>query len=305
MHEIAEFRAFNRFHTNLVGALDERLLDCDVSLPQARVIYEIATAPTDAPVTATRLGAQLRLDAGYMSRLVSGLEARGLIERRQAPDNAKRLILALTPAGEILFQALNAGAIAEIRALLDPLPRGDQTALVGAMRRIRKLLGDRMPERPIMIREPRPGDLGVITSRQAKLYADEYGWDWTFEGLVAEIVGKFVQTFDPKMERAWIAEYEGEIVGSVLVVKEDDATAKLRLLYVDKLARGKGLGGRLVDETMAFARSAGYRRMVLWTNDCLVSARKIYEAAGFELVKSEPHHSFGKDLVGQYWGRDL
>ncbi len=303
---ITEFRAFNRFHTHLVGALDEKLLDSELTLPQARVLYEVANSTRSAPVSAADLSAQLRLDPGYLSRIITALEVRGLLVRVHDPEHGKRLLLALTPEGSTVYQSLNAATVAEMSTLLGPMSEADRRALIDSMRTIRRLLGDKMGEpRPVIIRSSRPGDLGLVISRQASLYADEYGWDWTYEGLVADILGDFVKAYDPARERAWIAERDGEVVGSVFIVKADEVTAKLRLLYVDKAARGAGLGRRLVEECLAFARSAGYRRMVLWTNDCLTAARRIYEATGFTLDREEPHHSFGKDLVGQYWSRDL
>ncbi len=303
---VTEFRAFNRFHTHLVGALDEKLLDSDLTLPQARVLYEVANSSRSAPVSAADLSAQLRLDPGYLSRIITALEVRGLLVRVNDPEHGKRLLLALTPEGGTVFQSLNAATVAEMSTLLAPLSETERRALINSMRTVRRLLGDKMGEpRPVLIRGARPGDLGFIISRQASLYAEEYGWDWTYEGLVSDILGQFVKNYDPAAERAWIAERDGEVVGSVFVVKLDATTAKLRLLYVDKAARGAGLGRRLVEECLAFARSAGYRRMELWTNDCLTAARRIYEATGFKLDREEPHKSFGKDLVGQYWSREL
>jgi DNA-binding MarR family transcriptional regulator/GNAT superfamily N-acetyltransferase len=303
---ITEFRAFNRFHTHLVGALDEKLLDSELTLPQARVLYEVANSTRSAPVSAADLSAQLRLDPGYLSRIITALEVRGLLVRVNDPEHGKRLLLALTPEGSTVYQSLNAATVAEMSTLLGPMTEADRRSLIDSMRTIRRLLGDKMGEpRPVIIRSPRPGDLGHVISRQASVYTEEYGWDWTYEGLVADIIGQFVKTYDPAFERAWIAERDGEVVGSVFVVKVDTATAKLRLLYVDKAARGAGLGRRLVEECLAFAKSAGYRRMELWTNDCLTAARRIYEATGFNLDREEAHHSFGKDLMGQYWSRDL
>lgn len=303
--DIAAFRRFNRFHTRLVGALNDRLLASDYSLPQVRILYEIANAPPDAPPSARELGGILRMDTGYLSRVVSRLEGEGLIERTPSPENAKRLALTLTPSGREVFAGLNAASAEEVVTLLAPLSEANRRQLVGAMRRIRRLLGDTSNDRTFILRDPAPGDLGWITHRHGALYAEEYGWDWTFEALVAEIVGQFAKDFIPGKERCWVAELDGEIVGSVFVVRQDDETAKLRLLYVDPAARGLGLGRRLVDECVRFARASGYKRMVLWTNDVLASARRIYQAAGFKLIEEEPHHSFGKDLVGQFWGRDL
>lgn len=303
--EIAAVRRFNRFHTRLVGALNEHLLASDYSLPQVRVLYEIANAGEDRSPSARELGEVLRMDTGYLSRVVSGLEGDGLIARTPSADNAKRLALTLTAEGHRVFDGLNAASAEEVAALLEPLSETERGQLVGAMHRIRRLLGDAPVKRTFVLRDPAPGDIGWIAHRQGLLYAHEYGWDWTFEALVAEIVGQFAKEFIPGRERCWVAEMEGEVVGSVFVVRQDDETAKLRLLYVDPAARGLGLGRRLVDECLGFARGAGYRRIVLWTNDVLVSARRIYEATGFSLIEEEPHRSFGQDLVGQVWGRDL
>ena len=302
---IAAVRRFNRFHTRLVGALGNRMLDSDYSLPQVRILYEIANAPGDAPPAATELASDLAMDAGYLSRLLSGMERDGLIRRDPSPENAKRLTLALTDRGRAVFNGLNAASAREVAELLKGLTDREQAQLVGAMSRIRRLLGDGPADKTFILRDPEPGDLGYIVHQQSRLYTREYGWDWTFEALVSEIVGGFVRDFVPGRERCWVAEREGEIVGSVFLVRQDDETAKLRMLYVDASARGLGLGRRLVQECIRFAQAKGYKRMVLWTNDVLESARRIYEATGFTLLEEEPHRSFGKDLVGQTWGRDL
>lgn len=298
-------RAFNRFHTRLVGALSDHLLESDYALPQVRVLYEIAQAPNDKAPSASDLAGLLRLDPGYVSRLVAGLESDGLIQRLPDPRNGRRMHLLLTDAGRRIYADLDTASAQEVARLLAPLSQRDRHALVGSMQRIRRLLGDTSGNAAFVLRDPEAGDLGTVISRQARLYAEEYGWDWTYEGLVADIVSQFVKNFDRDAERCWVAEREGEIVGSVFVVKQDADTARLRLLYVDPAARGLGLGRRLVDVCIQFARKKGYQRMELWTNDCLVSARRIYEAAGFQLTKEEAHHSFGKDLVGQYWRLDL
>ncbi|WP_186397708.1 bifunctional helix-turn-helix transcriptional regulator/GNAT family N-acetyltransferase [Stappia sp. TSB10GB4] len=303
--DVAAIRQFNRFHTRLVGALNERMLASDYSLAQVRILYELANARPDAPPSARDLGDILQMDAGYLSRLLSGLESDGLLARTPSPENAKRLALTLTERGREVFAGLNEASAREVASLLSGLPAEARGQLTGAMARIRRLLGDMPDTRAFILRDPRPGDLGWVIYRQAALYAQEYGFDWTFEGLISEIAGKFVREFDPARERCWIAEMEGEAVGSVFVVRQDDEVAKLRLLYVDPAARGRGLGRALVEECLRFARGAGYRRMVLWTNDILTSARRIYEAAGFELLEEEHHHSFGHDLVGQNWGREL
>ncbi|WP_342633241.1 bifunctional helix-turn-helix transcriptional regulator/GNAT family N-acetyltransferase [Notoacmeibacter marinus] len=285
--------------------MNEHLLASDYTLPQVRVLYEVANAPAKTPPSARDLGEALGMDTGYLSRIVKGLEGDGLIERVPSEQNAKRLALTLSEKGRAVFNGLNAASADEAAAMLKDLSEQEQGELIGAMAKVRRLLGDGSKEATFILRDPEPGDLGWITYQHGRLYAKEYGWDWTFEALVAEIVGNFAKSYDPSCERCWVAEREGEVIGSVFIVRQDDDTAKLRLLYVDASARGLGLGRRLVEETMRFARDKGYKRMILWTNEVLVSARRIYEAAGFELLEEEQHHSFGKDLVGQVWGRDL
>lgn len=301
---IAAVRGFNRFHTRLVGALNEHLLASGYSLPQCRVIYELANTRGQAP-SASDLAASLRMDPGYLSRLLAGLEAEGVVRRDPIARSPRRQGITLTAKGKQVFARIDAASAAEVGALLAPLAEQDRQALVGSMRRIQRLLGEEPSAPMIVLRDPRPGDMGWVVHKHGELYWREYGWDGTFEALVARITADFVEHFKPGKERCWIAEREGEIVGSVFVVQQDEHTAKLRLLYVDPAARGLGLGRRLVQECLAFAKEAGYRRMVLWTNDVLVSARRIYEAAGFELIEEERHQSFGKDLVGQVWARDL
>ena len=313
---IAAVRRFNRFHTRLVGALGEGMLSTDHSLPQARVLYEIAQAPTDVPASASRLGRELGMDAGYLSRLIVGLEAAGLVTRVPSAAHAKRLELALTAAGRRVASRLDAASAREVGALLQPLSASQQQDLVAAMGRVELLLGGDPAAKvvaesqaqtlaAVTLRDPLPGDLGTIVQRQAALYAQEYGFDWTFEALVAQIVAQFVQNFVPGKERCWIAVRGGQVVGSVMLVRQDDSTAKLRLLYVDPAARGLGLGRRLVDECIGHARAQGYGRMVLWTNAVLSAARHIYETTGFTLVEEEHHHSFGHDQIGQIWERSL
>ncbi|MAS06864.1 MAG: MarR family transcriptional regulator [Ahrensia sp.] len=298
-------RRFNRFHTRLVGALDEHLLESGYSLPQARIVYELASLRGGEKITAADLGLRLGMDAGYLSRLIAALEKDWLVARTPAPTNAKKLLLALTSNGEALAEKLNAASAGEVAELLAPLNEAEQMALVGAMARIKGLLGPAPSDPAIVLRDPEPGDLGWVVHRQGFLYGKEYGWDWTFEGLLGAIVGKYVETYDPSCERCWIAEMDGEIAGSVFVVREDAETAKLRMLYVEPCARGHGLGRRLVDEAIRFARARGYKKMVLWTNDILTAARRIYEQSGFTLISEEPHRSYGKDLVGQYWEKAL
>jgi len=302
---IIEFRRFNRFHTRLVGALNEHLLASGYSQPQVRVLYEVAHPGVDASVSATGIARELGMDPGYLSRILSGLEQDGLVERTPSPENGKRLDIGLTANGRDLVARLEGVSSAEAGALLAKLDRQDQEALTGAMRKVRRLLGDKADDRTFILREPVPGDLAWVAHRHGVLYARDYGWNDEFEAFVAALVAQFRQNFIAGKERCWIAEREGEVVGSVFIVREDDLTAKLRMLYVEPSARGLGLGRRLVEEAIGFARAAGYTRMKLWTNDILISARRIYEAAGFTMIEEERHHSFGADLVGQVWQRDL
>jgi DNA-binding MarR family transcriptional regulator/GNAT superfamily N-acetyltransferase len=299
-------RRFNRFHTRIVGALNNRLSYTDLALPQVRVLYEIAHAPADRPLVAANLVRALGIDAGYLSRLVAGLERRGLVARLPRPGDARSRALALTDAGRATTAGFETASAAEVAHLLGRLSDADQAQLVGAMAKVRRLLGDPPDGRAFVLRDPAPGDLGWIVHRHGALYAAEYGWDASFEALVAGIVATFAATRDPGRERAWVAERDGEVVGSVFVVRsERPDAAKLRLLYVEPSARRLGLGRALVDEALRFAGAAGYARMTLWTNDVLVAARRIYEAAGFALVSAAPHHSFGKDMVEQVWEREL
>ncbi|AZO24343.1 GNAT family N-acetyltransferase [Mesorhizobium sp. M1E.F.Ca.ET.045.02.1.1] len=296
-------RAFNRFYTRQIGLLDEGLLKSPFSLTEARVLYELAHRNG---LVATDLVRDLGLDPGYVSRLLKKLEERGLVERIASEADARRSPIALTPAGRDAFAPLNQDSHDQVRTLLDRLAPADQERLVKAMRTVQDLLGDKPePKVPYILRPLQVGDIGLITHRQGLLYAQDYGWDETYEALVAEILGEFVKNFVPQWERGWIAEREGEVVGSVFVMRKSPKVAKLRLLYVEPSARGLGIGRRLVDECVAFARAKGYKTLTLWTNDILGSARRIYQAAGFKLVEEERHHSFGKDLVGQTWNLEL
>ncbi|CDX44713.1 Transcriptional regulator, MarR family with acetyltransferase activity [Mesorhizobium sp. ORS 3359] len=296
-------RAFNRFYTRQLGLLDEGLLKSPFSLTEARVLYELAHRDG---LVASDLVRDLGLDPGYVSRLLKKFEERGLVEREASEADARRSSIALTPAGREAFAPLNRDSHDQVRALLDRLPPADQERLVKAMRTVQDLLGDRPePNVPYVLRPLQVGDIGWVTRRQGMLYTEEYGWDGTYEALVAEILAEFVKKFDAQWERAWIAERAGEVVGSVFVVRKSSEVAKLRLLYVEPSARGLGIGRRLVDECIAFARAKGYKTLTLWTNDILGSARRIYQAAGFKLVDEERHHSFGKDLVGQTWNLKL
>lgn len=296
-------RRFTRFYTQHIGVLHRHLLESPFSLTEGRVLYELAHHETAG---AKELAAELGLDAGYLSRILKGFEKRGLVERRRSASDGRAADITLTLAGQQAFAQINARSRAEVAAMLEPLSEAEQAALVAALETAQRLLGARLPRRvPYILRPPQPGDFGWIVHRHGALYAQEYGWDESFEALVAKIVADFVETYDARRERCWIAEKDGEVVGSAFVVRESDDVAKLRLVYVEPKARGLGIGQRLVAEAIRFARQQGYGRLTLWTNDILVAARRIYEGAGFRLVKEEKHKSFGHDLVGQFWDLDL
>ncbi|MNV24034.1 acetyltransferase [compost metagenome] len=293
-------RSFNRFYTRQIGVLHEHLLDSEFSLTEVRILYELAHRQG---LTSTDLCQELGLNAGYVSRVIAGFEKKGLVGKSRSPDDARAIQLSITAQGRKVFEPLNQASRKEVGAMLSKMSEPQQAQLLDAMAQIRALLAP--AEKSYVLREPYPGDLGYVIHRQALLYSREFGWNNEYEALVAEIISKFVREFEPSRERCWIAEKDGKVVGSVFIVQHDAATAKLRLLYVDPSARGLGIGSRLVDECMRFARLAGYTKMVLWTNSVLTDARRIYDRAGFALVQEEKHHSFGKDLVGQVFARDL
>ncbi len=299
---VAGVRAFNRFYTRHVGALNEGLLKSRFSLTEARVLYELNFS---SDLTAADLARDLRLDQAYLSRLLKRFAQQGLLRTQACSADRRRRLLALTEKGREAFSILNSASRQEVGALLKGLSAQEQTRLLSAMREVRAILEPDRQAPPTVIRPHRPGDIGWIVHRQARLYWEEYRWDARFEGLVAGIAGAFLSEHDPKREHCWVAERDGEILGSVFLVRVDDDLAKLRMLYVEPAARGEGLGRRLVEECISFAQAVGYRRMTLWTNDVLHAARRIYETTGFALVSEEPHHSFGHDLVGQIWERPL
>lgn len=301
--QVDAIRAFNRFYTRQLGLLEEKLLASPFSLTEVRVLYELAHRER---LTAADLVRDLGIDPGYLSRIVRKFKTQGLVTTRPSPSDRRQSILCLAQAGERAFAPLNQASHDEVLAMIGALHPTDRDRLVKSMEAIKRILaGEDEKPVPYVLRPPAPGDLGWITHRQGLLYWQEYGWDETFEALVAEIAGAFFKNFDPKRERCWIAERNGEIVGSVFLADGGEETAKLRLLYVEPAARGRGIGNRLVDECIGFARGRGYRELTLWTNSVLTSARKIYEAHGFRLTNEQPHHSFGKDLVGQTWALDL
>jgi DNA-binding MarR family transcriptional regulator/GNAT superfamily N-acetyltransferase len=283
--------------------LGEGLLGSPFSLTEARVIWELAHR---GRTTARELGSELGLDPGYLSRILRGFETRGLIARQTADNDARQSILTLTRSGEAAFAKLNTRSQSEIAAMLETLSPESQHRLVESLRVVEEVLGSTPATRePYLLRSHQPGDMGWVTHRHGVLYAEEYGWDERFEALVAGVVADFVRNFDSRRERCWIAERDGEPVGSVFLVRESDAVAKLRLLLVEPKARGLGIGKRLVEECMRFAKRTGYQRITLWTNSILIEARTLYEKAGFRLVKSEPHAIFGVPLVGETWELEL
>jgi len=296
---VAEIRRFNRFYTRRIGVLEERLLDTPFSLAESRVLYELANR--DAP-TATELAKELGLDPGYLSRMLRRFESSGLVVRTRSRSDGRQSHLELTPEGRGAFAPLDQRSHDAVAAMLAGLENGQQQKLVAAMRAIEALLRARpRDERPYVLRPHQPGDMGWVVSRHGALYAQEYGWNIEFEALVAEIVTQFIKQFDPSRERCWIAEIDGEPVGSVFVVKQSDQVAKLRLLLVEPHARGLGIGARLVEECVRFSRQTGYKTLTLWTNHVLHAARHIYQRCGFRLVHEEKHHMFGPELIGQTW----
>ncbi|NUO98423.1 MAG: MarR family transcriptional regulator [Nonomuraea sp.] len=294
---VSEVRAFNRFYTKVIGVLQAGMLDSPYSLTEVRVLFELAHAER---METGELRGLLGLDAGYLSRILARFEGDGLIVRERSASDARKQLLRLTEAGSGTFARLDRRSAEEIERLLDGLPEAEQALLTGSMATIRRLLGER-PARSYVIRPPRTGDLGWVAYRHGVLYSEEYGWGTEFEQLVAGIVS----AFDPARDAGWIAEVDGERAGCVFCVHQDDTTAKLRMLLVEPSARGLGIGRRLVEECLRHARARGYRRITLWTRDCLVSARRIYQAAGFELESEEKGTENGVEVVEQEWSRDL
>jgi DNA-binding MarR family transcriptional regulator/GNAT superfamily N-acetyltransferase len=298
---VGAVRRFNRFYTRQIGVLREGLLESPFSLTEARVMYELALG---SGVTATVLSERLGLDAGYVSRIVRGFQTRGLLEKRRSERDGRQRLLSLTERGREAFARLDAASQVEIEAMLSGLSEGERGELARSMEAIEGVLGGSRDRRvSVVLRPHRPGDMGWVVHRHGVLYHREYGWDERFEGLVAEIVAAFVRDFDARRERCWIAERDGEPVGSVFVTRHPDRddVARLRLLLVEPSARGLGIGRLLVGECTRFARQAGYRTLTLWTNSVLDAARHLYEQEGYVLVHEESHHSFGHDLVGQTW----
>lgn len=308
MHEeqIKTVREFNRFYTRQIGLLEEGLLSSRFTLTEVRVLYELARRRTS---TANEITGYLGLDPGYLSRILKRFEAEGLIERHPSEADGRSSTLVLSKRGHDEFEPLDRASAGQVAQILATLSSIERTRLLNSMAVIQRLLGRQAGSRGqnIVLRAPGPGDIGWAIERHGTLYADEFRWNHEFEALVAQILGTFLEKQDPGREAGWIAEVDGERAGCVFLVQNaaDGQTAQLRCLLVDPKARGHGIGRRLVDACLQFAREAGYLRMILWTNDVLVSARRIYESAGFELIEEERHHSFGRELIGQTWARDL
>ena len=296
---IAAVRRFNRFYTQKLGVLSEGFLNTPFSLTEARVLH--ALAHRDG-VTATWLGRELDLDAGYLSRILREFERQGLILRDQSPQDGRQTLISLTPAGREAFEPLDRASYSAVGAMLAPLHEADQDRLIAAMRQIATTLGEETGSRPAFVLRPhRMGDMGWVTARHGVLYGEEYGLNYKMEAYVAEVVAKFLREFDAAREHCWIAEQDGAPIGSVFIVKEGDEVARLRLLIVEPKARGLGVGRALVEECLRFARRSGYREIVLWTHSILAAARRIYASVGFEIIETETHDEFGPELVGETW----
>ncbi|MCA6120805.1 MarR family transcriptional regulator [Bradyrhizobium sp. WSM 1704] len=299
MDQVAAVRGFNRFYTRKLGVLDQHLLHSPFSLSEARVLYELAHREDAA---ARDIGIELGLDAGYLSRIVQKFDDDGLVARKPLPSDRRQIRLNLTAKGRQAFAKLDRASHDEVAAMLGGLDDAKRAAVVQAMGTIeRSLEPEAKKPAGFLLRSHRVGDMGWVVSRQGRAYAEEYGWDISYEALVAEICAQFIRSFDPAREHCWIAEIEGEPVGSVFLVNGGDGVAKLRLLMVEEKARGLGVGRALVEQCIRTARDNGYTKMTLWTQSILVAARGIYARAGFQRVKEEKHHSFGVDLVGETW----
>ena len=300
--QVNAIRAFNRFYTRKIGVLDG-MASSPFSLAEARVLYELANRRQP---TATDIRKGLGLDAGYMSRMLRDFERRKFVTRKRSEKDERQRFLSLTSKGRSAFAPLDARSNRDVAAMLEDLSPTERRQLVDSVQTVRRLLGDLAEAKTsYLLRPHQPGDMGWIVHRQAILYADEYGWDGTYEALAAEIVAQFIKNYDPKCEHAWVAEKDGERVGAVFVAKGSDQIVRLRLLHVERQARGLGIGKRLVEECIRFARQVGYEKMTLWTQSILNAARHIYKNAGFQVVHEEKHHSFGKDLTAETWELNL
>ena len=300
---VGAVRRFNRLYPRRIGVLQDGFLQSPYSLAEARVLYELAQRER---LTATELAAELGLDHGYLSRILRGFNERGFITKTPSPNDRRQSLLSLTAKGRMAFAPLDRRSQNEIAAMIGKLSVADQGRIVAAMHTIESALGEApAPQVPYVLRPPRAGDMGWIVARHGALYGEEYGWDERIEALTAEIVAAFVRNHDRKRVRCWIAEREGENVGSVLLMRDTDEIARLRLLLVEPKARGLGIGARLVEEALRFAREARYRKVTLWTQSVLTAARRIYERMGFKLIQQEAHDTFGKELIGETWELEL
>ncbi|HLG88778.1 MAG TPA: helix-turn-helix domain-containing GNAT family N-acetyltransferase [Alphaproteobacteria bacterium] len=302
--EVAAVRGFNRFYTSRIGVLGDRYLGSPFSLTEGRVLYELASR--DRP-TAAQLARDLDLDAGYLSRILRNFEQKGLLRKTRSAADGRESLLALTDEGRAAFAPLDQRSRDIVAALLSGLPSDRRARLIDSLSEVQAILGSPgdAPRAPYVLRPPGPGDMGWIVQRHGALYAAEYGWGTSFEALVADVVATFMRNFDARKDCCWIAERDGENVGSALVVRETDTVARFRMLLVEPSARGLGIGARLVEECIRFARRAGYRKMVLWTHEVLTAARQIYQKAGFRLVESKPHDDFGETVIGETWEIEL
>ena len=299
---VAAVRGFNRFYTNVIGLLRGKYLDTPYSLTEARLLFELAQRDTNE---VTDLRCAVDIDPGYLSRILARFESDGLIARQRSAADARRQVIRLTGRGRAVVAGLDARSAQQTRGMLAGLRDDDRRRLLDAMRVITETLTESPQPRGYLLRAPRPGDMGWVVQRNAAVYTEEFGWDGSYEALVARIVADYVDHRDPETEAAWIAEVDGAPAGCVFCVRENATTARLRLLLVEPWARGLGIGARLVEEVLRFARQAGYSDITLWTNDVLVDARRIYQRAGFTLDNENRHHSFGQDLIGQNWSRRL
>ncbi|MFC4532203.1 bifunctional helix-turn-helix transcriptional regulator/GNAT family N-acetyltransferase [Sphaerisporangium dianthi] len=299
---VARVRGFNRFYTRVIGVLGAGMHDTAYSLTEGRVLYELDKKDTTETGELRRM---LDLDAGYLSRMLARFETDGLITRERSPEDARRQLVRLSEQGRAVWKMLDDASAAGVRALLQPLTEEDRRRLIAAATTIQHILDDRPAPEAYVIRPPRPGDLGWVVHRHGVLYVEEHGWDETFEAMAARIVAGYAGGHDPRREACWIAEVDGEPAGSVFCLKRDDRTAQLRLLLVEPSARGMGIGGRLVDECLSFAKRAGYERIILMTVDALTTARRIYERAGFVLDEQYAKSAYGTEVTEQYWSRPL
>ena len=303
LERIEAVRRFNRFYTRQIGLLQEQLLQSQFTLSQARVIYELGQYDQ---ITATEIGQTLGMDAGYLSRIVRDLSQRGIVSKERSQTDGRQRLLTLSKTGQEAYKELSQRSQLDVGAMLDSLPEEGQRRLIDAMNEIERIVVKPATNSPpYLLRPHQPGDIGWLIGQHGSYYSTTYGWDETFEGLAAEIAGTFLQNFDPKRERCWVAERDGKRVGAVILLKKTEDTAQLRMLIVKPEARGFGIGKRLVQECTRFARQAGYNKIMLWTDKGLDAARAIYEKEGYQLIKEEPHTSFGHDLIGQIWELEL